>query len=55
MIILHAVGLNISRDGMEVTSSAQGGGVSAPSVEVSTGFLIIFIFYFLFPHLFFFS
>ena len=51
MIILHAVGLNISRDGMEVTSSAQGGGVSAPSVEVSSFF--IFYFYFLFPHLFF--
>ena len=52
MIILHAVGLNISRDGMEVTSSAQGGGVSAPSVEVSTGFLFLF-FCFLFPHFFF--
>ena len=42
MIILHAVGLNISRDGMEVTSSAQGGGVSAPSVEVSS-FVFVFV------------
>ena len=34
VIILHAIGLNISRDRMEV-APVQGNGTSMPSVEVS--------------------
>ena len=34
VIILHAMGLNISRDRMEV-APVQGNGTSMPSVEVS--------------------